>query len=65
MPWWLTVLFAAAGVLIGLLAFELVVLGIILDLFLVPDGSGLFGFFFAPLFLAILLVRFVITALQR
>jgi hypothetical protein len=64
-PWWLTIIMAAVGVGIRLLSLELLVIGVILDLFLIPEDSGLFGFFFAPIFLVILLVHFTITALKR
>lgn len=64
-PWWLTVIFGAAGVALGVFAVELLIIGIILDLFLVPDTFGFFGFFFAPLFLAILLVRFLFITLRQ
>lgn len=65
LPWWLTVALGAAYVLLGLVTFEIVIVGLLLDYLLTGPSSGLFGLFYTPVFFIIILVFVIVKSIRK
>jgi hypothetical protein len=64
-PWWLIFILASILVFTQILSVELIVLGLLLDFFLLDTQSGIFGLFYSIFFFVIVVISLVFRLSQK